>query len=152
MFFFFSEDSWKFLVTVLFFVFSFFGVDGSVQQRQLKISRHYFVFSFSFFFFSISTLYYAQDSCKKWQENIDKLGLGCRMNCFQNFLSLIFFSFLLWRDWSVQLRRLKISRHYFVFSFSFSLSAYLLYYAQDSCKEWQENKGKLGLRSRMNGF
>ncbi len=108
-------------------------------MRQLKISRHYvfsssfsssfkqnwvcldktaenflslnwFFFFFFFFFFSLS-IYYARDSCKKWQENIDKLGLISRL---KNFSSLFFFFFFGVTE-SNRLRQLKISRHYFVF-------------------------------------
>ncbi len=67
---------------------------GTLRTGLLKISRHYFVFSFSFFFLSYS--YLARDSCKKWQEIINKLGLIS------------------------QIEHSKISRHYF-FSFSFIL-------------------------------
>ncbi len=79
------------------FVFSFVFLSwetGTLRTGLLKISRHYFVFSFSFFFLSYS--YLARDSCKKWQEIINKLGLIS------------------------QIEHSKISRHYF-FSFSFIL-------------------------------
>ncbi len=69
------------------------------------------------FLLSLS-IYYARDSCKRWQENKDRLGLISRMTV-KNFSSLFCFSFFffcfLGVTGSVRLRQLKISRHYFVF-------------------------------------
>ncbi len=65
-----------------------------------------------------------------------------------NIFSFLFFGVI----GSVWLRQLNFSRHYFVFLFLliFFLTLYLLYYVQDSCEKWQENKGKQGVISRTN--
>ncbi len=132
---------------------------------QLNISRHYIVFSF---FIPYFTYYLARDSCKKWQEIINKL-------CMILILNTIFFSsfFSFEELLRTGLRQLKISRHFFVFSFFLSndlreldwdswkflvtilfffflffLNLLLTYYlARDSCKKWQEIIGKAGLIS-----
>ncbi len=98
-----------------FISFFFLSVTGSVRIRRLNISRHYFVF----FFFSLYLLYYARDSCKKWQENEGKLGLISSMDSFKYFSSLSFSFFGV--TGSTRTRQLKISRHYFVFSLAFNL-------------------------------
>ncbi len=99
-----------FLVTFffLFFVFLHWSFDG---KRQSNISRHYFVFVFVFVFSTfILYLYYAQESSKKWQEILNKLGLTFADKVVEIFSSLfVVVLFLLY-----------------------------LYYAQDSSKKWQE--------------
>ncbi len=50
-----SRNSWIFLVTFFLFFLFFFGGPGSSQIRELKVSRHFFCFSF-FFFFLLSIL------------------------------------------------------------------------------------------------
>ncbi len=106
----------------VFFCFLFLSLAllvGSVRMRRLKVSRHFFVFSL---FYSLYLLYYAQDSCKKWQENEGKLGLISRMTVKTFLVTIFFFSFF-GVSGSVRIRQPKISRHYFVFFF-FSLFMY----------------------------
>ncbi len=170
----------------------------------MKISRHYFVFLF-LFLFSLYLLYYAQDSCKKWQENKDRLGLISGMTVKIFLVTILFFVFVLffWCNWvcsdktakyisslcffffsffflgvtgyvriqdswkflvtilifffflfflgvtgSVWIGQLKNFSSLFCF-FSFFFALYLLHYARESCKKWQEKEGKLGLISGM---
>ncbi len=68
--------------------------------------------------------------------------------CFSSLFCFISF-FLSWRDWDNK-RAENFSSLYCFSSFLFAL--YLLYYAQDSCKKWQEKEGKLGPISRMERF
>ncbi len=101
----FGKDSWIFLITFLFF--------------------HFF-----FSFLSLSLLYYAQDSCKKWQEKIDKLGLIC----FNNFSSLFYF-FFLWWNWVCSDKTSENFSSLFCFSFFFfSFWAWPGWFGQDSRK------------------
>ncbi len=94
-------------------------------------------------------LYYAQDSSKKWQEILNKLGLTFADKVAVIFSSLFFvfcFSSLVFRgNWQETVENFS---SLFFFSFS-SFSSYLLYlyYAQDSSKKWQEilNKFRLTL-------
>ncbi len=88
-------DSWKFLITLLFFLsffLSFFIIFGNWTKIAENFSSLFF--SFFFFFYPLLTYYLARDSCKKWQEIIGKLGLICPY-------------------WTVG----KLSRHYFFFIF-----------------------------------
>ncbi len=66
----------------------------------------------------------------------------------ENFSSLFCFIFFFhsWHDWDNK-RGENFSSRFWFSSFFFFL--YLLYYAQDSCKKWQEKEGKLGLISGM---
>ncbi len=128
----FGWHSRKFLVTILFFCCFFllsFGEIGSVRKRQPNISRHYYVF-FPFFFslffarvfsfFLLYLLYHARDSCKKWQEKIDKLGLISRMDSFKNFSSpFCFLFFLFWCDWIYSDKTAKNFSSLFCFFFLF---------------------------------
>ncbi len=120
-----ARDRWKFLVTILFF----------------------FVFSSS-----ILNLYYAQDSFKKWQEILNKIGLTFADEIAVNFSSLFSFfffsfSFIFFINVLRKLARdclkfLVTFLFFFVFCFT---SLIYLYYAQDGSKKWQEIFSKLGL-------
>ncbi len=78
----------KFLVTILFFS-SFFLLwrDWVCLDRTAEYFSSLFCFSSFSSFFSLYLLYYAQDSCKKWRENEDKLGPISGMDSCKNFLS-----------------------------------------------------------------
>ncbi len=96
-----------FCFSFFFFLSCFIGVTGCVRMRQLKISRHYFWF-FLFFSFFLWCTWVRSD---KTTENFSSLF------CFS------FFSSFFGVTGSVLLRQLKISRHCFVFFFSFFLLA-----------------------------
>ncbi len=102
------------------FCFLFLAWPGLVRWRQLKISRHFFVF-----FFFLQLLYYAQDSCKKWLEKIDRLSLFGYKRA-ENFSSLFcfcfcFFSFWAWPSQLGQDSRIFLVTVLFFFFFLFSL-------------------------------
>ncbi len=125
---------------LLFILFLFFSQVGFVWLRQMIISRHYFVFLFLFFFW-------------RWWVCLAKTA-----EYFSSLFCFFFFFFLF--SFFVSLVRLRrfskdgwiflVTILFFYFFFFYSLLA--IYYAQDSCKKWQENKGKLSLRSRMNRY
>ncbi len=79
---------------LLFFLFFLLNDFCELDLRQLNISRHYFVFSF---FCLILTYYLAWDSCKKWQEIINKLGMISQIEQLPNFLVTIFFLLFFFR-------------------------------------------------------
>ncbi len=122
-------------------------------------------------------LYYARDSCKKWQENNGRLVWFSRMTLSKSFSSLFSF-FFLWWNWVCVDRTAEYFSSLFCFCFCFFsfwawlglfgyydswillvtilflLSFYffslnLLHYAQDSCRKWHEKTDKLGLISGM---
>ncbi len=101
------KDSWIFLVTFLFYFFFLSWHDWENKTAE------YFSSLFCFFFFSLYLLYYAQDSCKKWQENKDRLGLISEMSV--KIFSSLFCFFFFGVTWSFRISQLKISRHFFVF-------------------------------------
>ncbi len=83
-------DNWKFLVTIFFFFFFrvlFWELDGDSWKFLVT-----FLFFLSFFK-SLTYYYLARDSCKKWQEIIDKLGLISKIDQLPTFSSLFFFLF-----------------------------------------------------------
>ncbi len=116
-----------------FISFFFLGVTGSVRIRRLNISRHYYVLSSSF---SLYLLYYARDSCKKWQEKKDRLSLISGMES-QKFLFTILFLFFFGVTGSVRIKQLNISRH---FTFLF------IYYTtrRIAVEKWQKKNDRLG--------
>ncbi len=108
---------WKFLVTFFFcFFFSIFFL-WTLSEWTVENFSSLFCFCFFFFFFLLYS-YLARDSCKKWQEIINKLGLISRINCWKFLVTILFL--------------------FFCFLLSF-----ILYLARDSCKKWQENIDKL---------
>ncbi len=152
-----------FLFLFLFLFFSWSNLVGSVMTAEYFSSLFCF---FNFFFFSLYLLYYAQDSCKNVTRNYRQAGsvqwrqLNISRHCF---VFLISFSFLfiyyttrrivvkMWQEIIDKPGLFNGDSWIFLVTvllfFSFSLS---INYARDSSKKWQENKGKLGLCTRMN--
>ncbi len=83
-----SDWTAKYFSSLFCFIsFYFFKSDESWSSRIRQM-----------FFLSLYLLYYAQDSCKKWQENKDKLSLISQMES-QKFLVTVLFLFFFWRNW-----------------------------------------------------
>ncbi len=107
---------------LLFVFFLFFSLSGPFQSGRSKVSRHYFVFVFLLLYI---IPYLARDSCKKWQEKLNRLRLISRVDSQKFLVTILFFVFVV---------------------FFFLLYSYL---ARDSCKKWQEIINKQGLISRI---
>ncbi len=70
------------------------------------------------------------------------------MTVSKSFSSLFCF-FFFWCAWGCLGETAENFSSLFCFLF---FSLYILYYARDSCKKWQEKEGKLGLMSWLNSF
>ncbi len=135
------------------FCFCFFWRNWVSPDKTAKYIILYYIVLL--FYFSLYLLYYARDSCKKWQEKKDKLGLTSENEVNIFLVTILFYFFFLswrywvcsdfffWCDWVCSDKTAEYFSSLFCF-ISFFYTLYLLYYAQDSCKKWQEKNDRLG--------